>query len=220
MCSNISVIIYYNIVVCNIEKLVINSVYTKERTSEHSLFSAEIRRKFLWFDDSQFIVVKRFFNSIFGDIMKRNTIISIISILSVLFLFTSAVGCSGNKNNPDVPDFVTEIEKSIKSSKDIENLVTSDDKLVINYYDAYSWVVFFDELGHIRCMTYIYNFSDDDEADIMANPRKAELERNRTMTVYSSRAIDEYVVVILTDTSFTNITRSILENNFSGLVVY
>ena len=137
-----------------------------------------------------------------------------------MVMLASAMGCSANKNNPDVPDFVIEIEKSIKSSKDIENLVTSDDKLVINYYDAYTWVVFFDELGHIRCMTYVYSFADDDEADIMANPRKSELERNRTMTVYSSRAIDEYVVAILTDTSFTNITRSILENNFSGLIVY
>lgn len=152
--------------------------------------------------------------------MKKNKLVAVFLIITFLFLVASVVGCSGDDIDPNLPDFAKDIIKSIDSSKDVKNLVTDDDKLVINYYDAYIWVIYFDELGNIECMTYIYAFEDESEAELMAKPRGAELERNRTMTVYNSRAVDEYVVVILTDTSFTNITRSILENNFSGLVVY
>lgn len=152
--------------------------------------------------------------------MKKDKFFSIILLITSMFLLSSAVGCSADKSDPSLPDFVNEKQKLIDSGDDVENLVTGDDKLVINYYDSYIWVVYFDELGHIECMTYVYAFADEEEAQLMAQPRKSELERNRTMTVYTSRAVDEYVVVILTDTSFTNITRSILENNFSGLVVY
>ncbi len=151
---------------------------------------------------------------------KQDKFIAVTLLVSIMFLFVSVSGCTGDKSNFDVSGHTNDKENYITSSEDITNLVTDDEKLVINYYDAYIWIVHFDNLGSIERMTYIYSFNDADEASSMVETRKEELENNKTMKVISSRCVDKYLIVELTDTSFTNVTRSILETNFSGLIVY
>lgn len=138
-----------------------------------------------------------------------------------VMLFT-AVGCSGKDNNFNVSgqstDAVTD-KYNFTTVEDIENLVTDDERLVINYFDAYIWIVYFDDDGNIDHMVYIYEFTDETTASSMVEKRCAELEQNKSMTVLSSYSVGNYVLVDLTDISFTNVTRAMLENNFSGLVV-
>ncbi len=154
---------------------------------------------------------------------NKVSIISIFIVLTVMLSITVSVGCSGNKTNFDVSGQTTEgINDNyfISTVEDIENLVTDDEKLVINYFDAYIWIVFFDSDSKIERMIYIYEFEDESKAQAMTAERKNELSKNKTMTINEAYSISNYVVVSLTDTSFTNVSRSILENNFNGLIVY
>ena len=151
---------------------------------------------------------------------KQDKIFSAVILLIIMFMLVSTAGCSCDSSKFDVSGHTGDDKNTIKSVEDITNLVTDDEKLVINYYDAYIWIVYFDNLGTIRSMTYIYEFSDSQEAESMVSTRTEELEKNKTMTIVNARAVEQYLVVDLTDTSFTNVTRSILETNFSGLIVY
>lgn len=154
---------------------------------------------------------------------NKVSIISIFVVLSVILSISVSVGCSGKKSGFDVSGQTTEgieDEYFISSVEDIENLVTDNEKLVINYFDAYIWVVFFDEDLKIDSMLYIYEFEDEEKAQSMVSVRKNELSKNKTMSINESYSVDKYVIITLTDTSFTNVSRSILENNFNGLIVY
>ena len=153
-------------------------------------------------------------------VKKQDKLISIVLLFFILIVFASVAGCSGDNTGFDVSGCTDDKKDTITSLEDITNLVTDNEKLVINYYDAYIWIVYFDELGSIKHMTYIYSFEDKDKAESMVDTRTEELEKNKTMTIIGARSIDRYLVVELTDTSFTNVTRSILETNFSGLIVY
>lgn len=155
--------------------------------------------------------------------MKSKYPIIGLSVAAILLIvLTIAVGCSAKQNKFDVSG--EENEKAlpgyISSVNEIDKLVTNDEKLVINYFDAYIWVVHTDNEGSIERMTYIYEFESQSEAMDMVSIRSEELVKNRTMTILRSKAIDEYVVVDLIDTSFATVNRSILEHNFSGLIIY
>lgn len=138
-------------------------------------------------------------------------------VLFVLFVAIGTSACS-----PQV--FGKEKEESvylnnIVTTEDIDNLVTNDNRLVINYYDAYIWAVYFSEDGSIEHMVYIYDFETEAKAEKMLKQRKTQLESNKTMTIKNARTIGSYVVIDLFDSSFTNVTRSMLETNFSLLIV-
>lgn len=120
-------------------------------------------------------------------------------------------GGSNHNNNADA-NYIADVS-------DIENLVTDGDKLVINYYDAYIWTVFFDETDLVDRMIYIYKFSDETEAESMVKSRSEELKKNKSMKIENAYNVENYVVVELVDESFENVSRSILENNFSLLIV-
>ena len=156
--------------------------------------------------------------------MKHNKFfLDIIIVMCVVVLSGSSVGCSNENGSFSASGQSTSniLQKDfISSVEDIENLVTDNEKLVINYYDAYIWVVFFDESGVIDYMTYIYEFDDKNEAETMVSVRKEQLSQNKTMNVISASLIENFVVVELNDTSFTNVSRGMLENNFNGLIVY
>ena len=150
--------------------------------------------------------------------IRSRALFLLVVLTATLFAFSSS-GCSFNNM------FGKENEESkylnlIKTVEDIDNLVTNDDRLVINYFDAYLWIVYFSESGSIEHMTYIYDFKTSDNAEKMVDTRKEELERNKTMTIKNAKAVDKYIVVDLVDTSFTNVTRNMLEYNFSTLIVY
>ncbi len=136
---------------------------------------------------------------------------------------TVTVGCSGKGNNFDVSGQSTDGVNDVyflSSVEEIEELVTDDNKLVINYFDSYLWVVYFDEESKIEHMIYIYEFEDEIKAESMISERTKELSKNKTMTIDNAYNISNYLIVSLTDTSFTNVSRAILENNFNGLIVY
>lgn len=155
--------------------------------------------------------------------MKRNSIISVSALMVVLIVVMVSVGCSVPREKFDVSGKINEDNYKyhlIESVDDIKLLVTDDDKLVINYFDAYTWMISFDENDIPDKMTYIYKFDNEKIASEMASVRKSELEKNRTMKVISSFNIEEYVVVTLVDSSFNNVTRDKLEYNFEGLIVY
>ncbi len=154
---------------------------------------------------------------------NKVSIISIFIVLSVMLSITVTVGCSGKGNNFDVSGQTTDgIDDAyfISSVEEVEELVTDDNKLVINYFDAYIWIVFFNEESKIEHMVYIYEFEDEAEAESMISERTKELSKNKTMSIDKAYNISNYLIVSLNDTSFTNISRSILENNFNGLIVY
>lgn len=150
---------------------------------------------------------------------KRSTALFLLVVLAVTFFAFSSSGCSCNNVFGEEND-VNKYLNKIKSIEDIDNLVTDDDRLVINYFDAYLWAVYFSEGGSIEHMTYIYDFKTPEDAESNVKTRKEELERNKTMTIKSARAVDKYIVVDLVDTSFTNVSRNMLEYNFSMLIVY
>ncbi|MGN0453257.1 MAG: hypothetical protein ACI4GZ_05590 [Ruminococcus sp.] len=146
-----------------------------------------------------------------------------LTLLAVMFLSFSACSCSNSTGNFDVSgnDNIPTVEVfSLAAEEDIKNLVTDDDKLVINYYDAYIWTVFFSPDGSIDHMIYIYGFETDEEAASMVEIRTKELKANKTMKILSSASVGRYVVVDLEDTSFAGVERSVLEHNFSQLIVY
>ncbi len=146
----------------------------------------------------------------------------LIIVLSVIFLAFGSSACTSTGNNFDVSGKENDESlyiNNITTIEDIENLVTNDDRLVINYYDAYVWVVYFADNGSIEHMVYIYDFETPRKAKNMVDTRRKELECNKTMTIKYAKSIENYVVIDLTDTSFTNVTRSMLENNFSLLIV-
>ncbi len=120
----------------------------------------------------------------------------------------------GHENNYDF------LEKELNTSEDIKNLVTDDDKLVINYYDAYTWVVFFGDTGSIEHMIYIYSFESNSEALSIVDDRVKELKLNYSMKIQASKVIDSYVLIDLVDSNFTNVSRNMLEHNFSNLIAY
>ncbi len=141
----------------------------------------------------------------------------------VLVIIAVSVGCSVNKDRFDVTGIAKEENNNefiINTTDDIKNIVTDDDKLVINYFDAYTWIILFNEYNKPSHMVYVYKFEDSKTAIEMADVRRNELEKNRSMVILASRAIDDFVVVDLLDSSFDNVTREVLENNFSGLIVY
>lgn len=154
---------------------------------------------------------------------NRVSILIMFIVLSVVLSISVTAGCSDNRPSFDVSGQTTQgVSDSnfITSVEDIENLVTDNDRLVINYFDAYIWVVFFNEESKIESMMYIYEFENDETAQSMTSVRSNELSQNKTMTVIQAYCVANYVVVSLTDTSFQNISRSMLENNFNGLIVY
>ncbi len=153
----------------------------------------------------------------------KKSVLLLLVVLSVMFFAFSSSACTSDSDNFDVPgkeNGESVYLNNITTIEDIENLVTNDDRLVINYYDAYIWTVYFSEDGSIEHMVYIYDFETPKKAEEMVKSRKEELESNKTMTVKHAKAVDSYVVVDLVDTSFTNVTRAMLENNFSLLIVY
>ena len=156
--------------------------------------------------------------------MKRTYPIMGLSIAAMILIIVAiAVGCSANKNEFDVSGKEEEniLPGFISTVAEIEKLVTDDKRLVINYFDAYMWVVYADtDAAGVERMTYIYKFASENEAQDMVSIRSEELAKNRTMTILRCKAIGRYVVADLKDTSFANVSRSILEYNFSGLVIY
>lgn len=154
--------------------------------------------------------------------IKKSTL-CIIVVLAVIFLAFSSSACTGNGDSFDVSGKENDESvyvNNITTIEDIDNLVTNDDRLVINYYDAYIWTVYFAEDGSIEHMVYIYDFETEKKAEKNVKSRKEELECNKTMKIKYAKSIDKYVVIDLVDTSFTNVTRAMLENNFSLLIVY
>ncbi len=153
---------------------------------------------------------------------KNSALLLLVVLTVVIFAFGSSA-CTANGDNFDVSGKENDESiylNNINTIEDIENLVTNDDRLVINYYDAYIWTVYFSDDGSIEHMVYIYDFETPKKAEKMVESRKEELEANKTMKVKQAKAVDSYVVVDLVDTSFTNVTRTALENNFSLLIVY
>ena len=156
-------------------------------------------------------------------INKRKAIIGLLMATIVLLIVIVAFGCSSGNRKFDVSgksDASLNEVSIINTIEDINNLVTDDEKLVIDYFGAYTWVVLYNEEGFTENMIYVYEFEDAQTAQDVVSVRKNELEQNRTMTVKNSRVIENYVVVDLCDTSFHNVTRNMLENNFKGLIVY
>ncbi len=149
--------------------------------------------------------------------------VSLLLLVAVLLSGVMSTGCVSNVEGTaiNVTTATSEADEFyINSSEDIINLVTDDDKLVINYYDAYVWVVFFDENGYVDNMIYIYRFESEEAAKDMVKTRKQELSQNKAMDITDARHIENYVVVELLDSSFASVTRGILENNFSQLIVF
>ncbi len=146
--------------------------------------------------------------------------IALVIALSVLLL--NLWGCSSNVMGLEAkPE--DEINKSlfysIVNAEDIKNLVTDGSKLVINYYDAYIWTVFFTQDDTVESMMYIYKFDSPEKANSMLESRVHELLRNRTVKVNDSKCVENYLLVELVDTSFDGISRDHLEINFSNLIV-
>lgn len=155
--------------------------------------------------------------------MKRFRYIFMIFVLLMISVFPFiAVGCSEQNTNFDVAgdDSVEFTEpETVPFSEQVKSFVTTDDKLVINYFDAYLWIVYFNEDDTVSHMTYIYEFESEDVAKDMVNTRKNELSVNKTMTITDACYIEEYVIIDLTDSSFDGTTRDILEHNFENLIV-
>lgn len=148
--------------------------------------------------------------------------VAAVLLATMLLSAVSFAGCVSNVEGTEIKDNETvaeEEEFSLVSSEDVLNLVTDDDKLVINYYDAYIWTVFFDKSGNVEDMIYIYKFKSEDEAKSMVKTRKEELENNKTMKITDAYSVGCYVIVELEDSSFASVTREMLENNFSQLIV-
>lgn len=148
--------------------------------------------------------------------------VSALVIATVLLSSVVFAGCVSNVEGTEIDDNKNTVETkvfSLESSEDILNLVTDDDKLVINYYDAYIWVVFFGESGNVEDMIYIYKFESEDVAKSMVKTRREELAKNKTMKITDAYSVGCYVVVELEDSSFSTVTREMLENNFSQLIV-
>lgn len=147
----------------------------------------------------------------------------------VLFIFSAMLTCtlivagctadngnfsvSGEENNSGNLHF------SIYTVEDIKNLVTTDDMLVINYYDAYKWIVFLNKDDSVGSMIYIYEFESQDRAEEMVFVRASELKKNKTMNILSEKVIENFVIVELTDSSFSSITGEVLRSNFAQLLV-
>lgn len=154
--------------------------------------------------------------------MNNKSALCLLLVLSVLFLSVASSACTSNGDNFDVSGKENDESvyiNNITTIEDIDNLVTNDNRLVINYYDAYIWIVYFAEDGSIEHMVYIYDFETPKKAEKMVDTRKKELECNKTMTIKYAKSVEQYVVIDLVDTSFTNVTRAMLENNFSLLIV-
>ena len=141
----------------------------------------------------------------------------VLTVLFVIFLVMGTSACTTDVSGKEKEESI--YLNNIVTKEDIDNLVTNDERLVINYYDAYIWTVYFSEDGSIEHMVYLYDFKTSKKAENMVKTRKQELECNKTMTIKNARAIDSYVVVDLFDSSFTNVTRSMLETNFTQLIV-
>jgi len=154
---------------------------------------------------------------------KRNYIIGISILTVVLSIVAISVGCSVKDEKFDVSantDQVKIQKDLLETADDIKNIVTDDDKLVINYYDAYTWIVLFDENDYPKNMMYVYKFESEENATKMINERKKELEMNRSIKVTSAKVIDEFLIIELEDSSFDKIPRGQLEYNFNGLIKY
>ena len=155
--------------------------------------------------------------------MKEKSLTLILSsLLAIVFFAFAAVGCSGNGQGFQVSGQENTNclqECNVSSVSDIKNLVTDDDKLVINYYDAYIWVVYFSQTGEIEEMMYIYEFENSEDAESAITSRVSELEQISTMIILDSHTIENYITITLKDTSFTGVTRNMLEYNFNGLII-
>lgn len=152
--------------------------------------------------------------------MKRKSAALLLLVILVVMFFTLSSSACAPYSYSGGEDDESKYLNSINTTDDIENLVTTDERLVINYFDAYLWTVYFSETGSIEHMVYIYEFDSPNKAQKMLKTRVEELERNKTMTVKSAKAVESYIVVDLIDISFTNVTRDMLEYNFSMLIVY
>lgn len=158
-----------------------------------------------------------------GDIMKKvYSKAALLTLILIVFSLAVNTGCvsdvkgtSSENEETTIPAYTNYID----SSSDIDNLVTDDYKLVINYYDAYIWVVFFNQENTVDSMLYAYDFNTCEEAADMVETRRRELQKNKTMTITSAYSVDNYVVMELLDSSFDGLSRDILENNFNGLIV-
>ena len=151
------------------------------------------------------------------------TVKAIALFLAVAAMFCTLWGCNSSVKGLDTnseEDVNINPVYSLKSAEDIENLVTGDNILVINYYDAYIWAVIFDDAGNIDHMIYIYKFDTPEKAHSMTETRKHELERNKTMKVNTAKSVDNFLLVDLVDSSFEGVKRETLENNFKNLIVY
>lgn len=154
---------------------------------------------------------------------KRYPIIGLYILMFVVVTVIIATGILANGRDMGVNATTEESVESnylIDTVVEIDNVVTDDDKLVINYFDMYKWIVYYNESSTVENMTYIYEFSSEKEAQEMVSIRKQELMLNGTISVQDCRAVENYVVVDLVDTSFKNVSRNILEKNFSGLIVF
>lgn len=158
-----------------------------------------------------------------GDAMKKvysqTLILVLIIVVLSLGINTGCVSVVEGRSGENEPTTVPAGVNFISTTEDIKNLVTDDKKLVINYYDAYIWTVFFDNDNTVKSMVYVYDFKSSEEAENNTELRKKELEKNKTMTITSAYNVENYVVMELEDTSFKGVSREILENNFKGLIV-
>lgn len=150
------------------------------------------------------------------------SVLVLIMLSSMLTGAFAVAGCtaengsfsaSGEENNSSNLHF------SLYTVEDIKNLVTTDDMLVINYYDAYKWIVFLNKDNSVGRMIYIYEFESQDRAEEMVSVRASELRKNKTMSIISEKAIENYVVIELTDSSFSDISGDMLRSNFAQLIV-
>ncbi len=156
--------------------------------------------------------------------MKNYTVSKAVALLvAIALLFCTVCGCSSSvqslETNSD-EDINKSLYYTISSSEDIKELVTDDNKLVINYYEAYIWTVFFNEENTVDSMIFIYKFDSPEKAHSMIETRTHELERNKTMRVTNAKSVENYLVVELVDSSFDGLSRERLENNFNNLIVY
>ena len=154
---------------------------------------------------------------------KRYPLLGIYVLLLLMVMVFVAVLSTTKQAELDVNAQTQEqklSENYIGSAEEINHIVTDDYKLVINYFDAYIWIVSFDSKGCVEDMTYIYKFADNYEAQDMVSVRAGELAENETINVKKSYVIDSYVVVEVHDSSFESISREMLEKNFDGLIVH
>ena len=80
--------------------------------------------------------------------LKYNSVSGISVLIVVLIIIAASVGCSVQKDNFDVSGMTNDedFNKAVISTvDDIKNVVTDDDKLVINYFDAYTWIILFND---------------------------------------------------------------------------